>query len=320
MQSCSPLSQSAPAIRCRREGEAPSPAPCCASARSRPHRSVAAASSAASPPTADDAAALEALLAATGASTSLRLGSGSVGRGLFVSADCAAGATLLRVPLQHALVVTTGGSKPLVESLLRQKRSSGLPISLEALLSNAKLPASPRLAAALLWATGRGGTAPCDAAWAAALRLLPADGFTVPNASAEAVAEAVSLAHAHAPATELAQRSEACWAWALSCVASRTFGADAWSRTGDREGVLGTFVPLADLLNHAFNPSCDFRLRAEGQCFEVVSRRPLRCGEEARISYGEGLANDELASRYGFRMEGNPNGEVKKVPGKRIHW
>jgi hypothetical protein len=35
-------------------------------------------------------------------------------------------------------------------------------------------------------------------------------------------------------------------------------------------------------------------------------------GEEACISYGEDLTNQELTDRYGFTVVNNPNGEVPK--------
>jgi hypothetical protein len=40
---------------------------------------------------------------------------------------------------------------------------------------------------------------------------------------------------------------------------------------------------------------------------------PLACsGEEACISYGEDLTNQELSDRYGFTLANNPNGEAPK--------
>ena len=38
-----------------------------------------------------------------------------------------------------------------------------------------------------------------------------------------------------------------------------------------------------------------------------------RCsGDEACISYGEDLTNQELSDRYGFTLANNPNGEAPK--------
>jgi len=280
------------------------------------------------PPPAADAEALRSLLLSADASCALRLGVGERGRGLFASAAAREGDTLLRVGLRHALVVTTGGSRPLVEALLAARRSEGLPAELAALLGLHALPAPPRLAAALLWATGRGGAAApaADAVWTAAAALLPPDGFAVEAEAADesAAAEAAALAASHAPglAAQLAARGVAAagWRWALACVASRTFGADAWGRTGAKEGLLGAFVPAADLLNHSFDPNCQFRLRADARVFEVFARRPLAAGEEACISYGEGLCNAQLRARYGFDVADNPNGEEEKVAKPRINW
>jgi hypothetical protein len=287
------------------------------------------AASAAQPLAADEAA-LSALLAATGGSVALRLGSGSAGRGLFTAAEVHTGDVLLRVPLSAALVVTTGGSRPLVEALLAAHRAAGMPSELAALLGGVTLPAHARLAAGLLWATGRGGGAAAPAAdggWAAASALLPADGFTCEAAGEVEAAEAEELVAAHAPAlaAQLAERGcgSAGWRWALACVASRTFGADAWGRTGAREGLLGAFVPGADLMNHSFAPNCEFRLRADARLFEVFARRALRAGEEACICYGEGLSNDELRRRYGFSLADNPNGEAAragKPQGSTVRW
>ena len=92
------------------------------------------------------------------------------------------------------------------------------------------------------------------------------------------------------------------------------------------------------MLRAGFNPNCEFRLRKEAGVFEVFARigikagapccraacrvaaRLTRCGrrllyasgEEACISYGEDLTNQELTDRYGFTLANNPNGEAPK--------
>jgi hypothetical protein len=50
----------------------------------------------------------------------------------------------------------------------------------------------------------------------------------------------------------------------------------------------------------------------EAGVFEVFARNGIKAGEEACISYGEDLTNQELADRYGFTVPGNPNGEEKR--------
>ena len=63
-----------------------------------------------------------------------------------------------------------------------------------------------------------------------------------------------------------------------------------------------------------FNPNCEFRLRNEAGSFEVFARRGIAAGEEACISYGEELSNEELQERYGFSLgAANPNGDVRKA-------
>lgn len=203
-----------------------------------------------------DAQRVDSLLRLAGATTSLRVGDGPLGRGLFATAPAQAGDVLLSVPLSTALAATTGGSRETVAGLLRAARAVGLPRALSEAVEERKVPAAHRLAAWLLWAVEH------DPLWTCAAALLPPRDFRVPLAAAEAPAAAAALG-AHGSPDGLA--------WALSCVHSRTFGADAWTR-GDRDGVLGLCMPVADLLNHRASrphpatPCCSLparRLRAE---------------------------------------------------------
>lgn len=257
-----------------------------------------------------DSAAVQQAIEAAGATTSLVVGEGVNGRGLFTTSAAKEGDLLLRVPLRHALCVTTSGSKAFVENLLRKWREDGtrLPADLEAVVTDTKLPPEPRLAVWLLWARRN------SAVWQAADALLPGRSFSV--------AAAAELAEETLPVLSrggLAGDADS-WLWALSCIASRTFGADAWTR-GERDGLLGLHVPVADLLNHGFEPNCQFRLRADAAQFEVFARRAINEGEEACITYGEDLSNDELLRRYGFTLgTANPNGDVTPPPKKRINW
>ncbi len=262
-----------------------------------------------------DAPQLAALLESAGASTTLVVGDGPLGRGLFATAPAREGDVLLSVPLRHALVVTTSGSKAFIETHVKQWRLAGLalPPALAVFVQDVRVLPAPRLAAWLLWART---AAPV---WQHVDALLPPRGFTV-AAATEAAAEAHAAYSAAVKADATLARSAEEFEWALACVASRTFGADAWTRS-ERDGVLGVMMPAADLLNHRFDPNCQFRLRADAGLFEVVARRNVKPGEEACISYGEELCNDELTQRYGFSAgASNPNGDVKQAPKRRINW
>jgi len=179
------------------------------------------------------------LLRLAGATTSLRVGDGPLGRGLFASVAAQPGEVLLTVPLPTALAASTGGSRETVAGLLRAARAAGLPRALGEAVEDRRVPAAHRLAAWLLWAVEH------DPLWTCAAALLPPRDFRVALATAEAPAAAGALG---------AHGSPEALAWALSCVHSRTFGADAWTR-GDRDGVLGLCLPVADLLNHRAPPA-----------------------------------------------------------------
>jgi hypothetical protein len=205
-----------------------------------------------------DAALLAGLLAATGAETSLVVGDGPRGRGVFLTAAAKESDVLLRVPLAHVLCVSTAGSRETVEKLLKAARAAvppeaggapgrgGVPRALEEYLTDRKQAANARLAAWLLWAVR------LMPVWRLAAELLPDPDFRVAVATRDAPAYHAAYAKAVITDASLAV-TEAQFAWALSCVASRTFGADAWTR-GDRDGILGLCVPLADLLNHRARP------------------------------------------------------------------
>lgn len=251
---------------------------------------------------------------ACGATTSLAVGTGAYGRGLFTTAAAREGDTLLSVPLRRVLCVTTGGSETFIDQLLRNWSADGerLPPDLEAFVRNKKVEPAPRLAAWLLWARQQ------SPVWRAADELLPDPSFRV-QAATESAAETLA-AYTSAVADPALAVSPERWAWALSVIASRTFGADAWTR-GERQGILGVFVPVADLLNHGVGPNCQFRLRADAGKFEVFARQGIAAGQEVCISYGEDLANDVLMKRYGFSLgPDNPNGDTTPPPRKRVNW
>lgn len=91
---------------------------------------------------------------------------------------------------------------------------------------------------------------------------------------------------------------------ALSHVSSRTFSC----RIGS--GRVSLMVPIADLMNHDFDPCCNFTLLVRGKCLEVYTRQATKVGDELCISYGEELDNYQLQTRYGFIVPGNRNDSI----------
>ena len=65
---------------------------------------------------------------------------------------------------------------------------------------------------------------------------------------------------------------------ALARASSRTFGA--------MDGALGLMVPAADMMNHRFSPSCNFRVNAAETHFELYTMQSTSQGDELFISYG----------------------------------
>ena len=64
--------------------------------------------------------------------------------------------------------------------------------------------------------------------------------------------------------------------WAFACVRSRSFKlrADCFA-----------LAPWIDGANHALDPTCDFRLSADGASVELVALKELQDGDEATVSY-----------------------------------
>jgi hypothetical protein len=141
------------------------------------------------------------------------------------------------------VIVTTSGSKPFCEQLLKQWRQDGcaLPPALVRFVENTAVAPAHRLAAWLLWARN------ASSVWCLAARLLPEPSFTVPAATAEADSARAAYEATVVAADPALAVTPSDWLWALSCVHSRTFGADAWTRS-ERDGVLGICAPVADLL------------------------------------------------------------------------
>lgn len=90
----------------------------------------------------------------------------------------------------------------------------------------------------------------------------------------------------------------------LTHVSTRTFV----GRVG--KGNVALMVPFGDLINHEFEPCCNFGLLPRKMHFEIYSRRCVSSGEELCISYGEQLTSYELQVRYGFIVPGNPNDSI----------
>ena len=92
------------------------------------------------------------------------------------------------------------------------------------------------------------------------------------------------------------------WLWARLTVSSRAFGA-AIDGVPD-ELVL---VPLIDLINHSLDPNTTWGFDSSTLSFTtVVSRRPLRAGEEVHESYGD-KCNSLLLTYYAFTLSDNPH-------------
>jgi hypothetical protein len=81
------------------------------------------------------------------------------------------------------------------------------------------------------------------------------------------------------------------------------FAQNLWasSKVSDEASVL---VPLADMLNHAQSPNCDWSYSGRDG-FTVKTKRPVAAGEELHISYGA-KQNQLFLAHYGFVDKGTP--------------
>ena len=77
---------------------------------------------------------------------------------------------------------------------------------------------------------------------------------------------------------------------------------------------LGLIVPVADMMNHGFKPTINFRLAPSGATFEFFAVGQAKKGEELLISYGENLTNRELMLTYGFTAPGRVEGARPLTP------
>ncbi len=104
--------------------------------------------------------------------------------------------------------------------------------------------------------------------------------------------------------------------WARMAVTSRIFRfyVDGTSTRG--------LVPLADMCNHAVNPSARWGYCDASNQFQLCALYPLDPGDEITISYGS-KCNSRLYNSYGFILEDNPaNLASIRLPlaGEKIHW
>jgi len=168
-----------------------------------------------------------------------------------------------------------------------------------------------------------------DSRWAPYLRSLP-QRFGDAGGWSEADCEALQEPHAVAAAQALAGarrddwraaaearerllpprlRGWAAWCWAASCVATRTVYAGAES------GTAGALCPVGDLVNHSCvgeeGEAGSGELAGDAYCFRT--RRPLRAGEQALVSYGS-YTSLELLLLYGFVPESSPTGDTARLP------
>ncbi|KAL4451460.1 hypothetical protein ABPG75_007122 [Micractinium tetrahymenae] len=109
-----------------------------------------------------------------------------------------------------------------------------------------------------------------------------------------------------APMAESAAGPGPSWLqWGFACVRSRAF------QLGDQ---FFAFAPFLDVANHEAEPTCDFRLSADGKAVELVAVKDLAVGQEATISYTgpQGMTNQRLMAQYGFvPRAGNPGDRLQ---------
>lgn len=80
--------------------------------------------------------------------------------------------------------------------------------------------------------------------------------------------------------------------WALASVSSRAFRLRGPSQPA-------SLLPLVDMCNHSFRPSCEVKLGGPGHAVLVAKQR-IAPGDQLLICYGQSLNNDLLLLDYGF--------------------
>jgi hypothetical protein len=292
------------------------------------------------------------------------VGEGPLGRGCMASrtvGNVPAGDPVVRVPVNQSVALCVDGAHDVARSIAtRRQREMGVPDELLRALdpnenaaaasaaaaasssanSSWSLTASERMGVLLHWATAPNRATPRMAAYASTLptaselsvgALFDADETSwLQDAALEARCASARARH-RVVAEETRSRlggilssdddddddDDDFFALSLARASSRTFGA--------LNGALGLMCPGADMMNHAFGPSCNFRVvNADGDAptgeqllrnsddvfFELYAVRGgggVRAGEELFISYGEELTNAELMMNYGFAVPRNPN-------------
>lgn len=283
-------------------------------------------------PRASSSTAFADLLAAAGATASVRLGppSPATGRGLVASRDLAAGDAALTVPRAACVVVDYGGGG----GGLQLPGAAAWPRTRAGVARDAGAPWDDLMALALLDAAAGDGGAwwgeyadallPAPAALALPVtlpdRLLArlGDGGLTGRARAQRARLAAAFPGLAAPMLEGGNGDEADevahpthMEWAFACVRSRAF---ALGGGGGREGAGAAaptfaFVPFLDLANHAPDtPNADFGLSADGSTVRLVAVAPVAAGDEVTISYtgAAGATNARLMAQYGFALPSNP--------------
>ena len=118
--------------------------------------------------------------------------------------------------------------------------------------------------------------------------------------------------------------------WARGMCLSRRFpafpgnenrGKRAAEVTGEvgRWGMVGSLIPLMDLLNHSAqaDPSlitfgiAPAASESKGEYAYLRNLAPLRCGEQAFTNYGRHKSNEELLASYGFAVSRNPADRIQ---------
>ena len=219
-------------------------------------------------------------------------------RGVFASADIAAGEEVLRVPRQCMLTLDVA-------------RASDIGRLIEAHAPDTT--EESYLAAFLLQERERK-----DSAWKPYLDVLPE---SFPNLPQYFDAEEVSLLQGSSALREVARWKELlltryamllervpgfsrfsadAFLWAQHVLLSRTFGLTV-------EGQLvRCFVPVADMLNHRQPAPTVWGNTEDGESFVLVAREPVAAGGEVHISYGI-KPNYRFLLSYGFVPEDNPD-------------
>jgi len=268
------------------------------------------------------------------------VGFGIRGRGLFASRSLGAlvvgglerggggdkkkGETVLDMPLEgNALCVAANSDPAALAFASAQHASAHVPAPLAAFAARLDVPAAVRLAMLLHWEQ-QGGlyksyyaeALPSREQYANAL-LLPPE--AIPEFQDAKLEREIKEAREDAESSysKLVLKDEQLqsepslipdlpdFLLALTHVQTRAFDGEVGAG-----GAIGLMVPFCDLLNHEFDPNCNFELLPEEKYFKIQTRKSVPLDTELCISYGEDLDNYKLQVTYGFNLPGNRKDRV----------